>query len=50
MFKVFSLTKKIISKLFYLSIIEGNRIPNVGIKSVDIRENFSSEGDYLGYN
>ena len=35
-------------KPFILSTVEGDGIPGVGVKSVDIRRNTSGEGDLLG--
>ena len=35
--------------LFYLSIVEDNRIPYIGVKSNHLWRNVSGEGGYLGY-
>ncbi len=44
------LTRKLHSKLIRLSTGEGNGIPGVGVKSVDIRKNTGGEGGFLaGY-
>ena len=46
--KARSLTSELLSKLLILSMVGGDRIPSVGVKSVDIRRNTDGEGDHLG--
>jgi len=43
------LTWELQSKLLGLNMVEGSRIPSVGVKSVDIRRNTGGESDYLGH-
>jgi hypothetical protein len=45
--KFHGLTMELLAKLQGLSIGEGNGIPSVAVKCVDIRKNTCGEGDFL---
>ncbi len=45
--KFHSLTVELLPRLLSLSIGEGNGIPGVAVKCVDIRKNTGGEGDFL---
>jgi hypothetical protein len=46
--KAQSSTLELPSKLTYLRLVEGNGIPSVEVKFVDIGKNIGGEGDFLG--
>ena len=46
--KAQSSTLELPSKLAYLRLVEGNGIPSVEVKFVDIGKNIGGEGDFLG--